>query len=563
MKRKSFVFTSLFIGLLGIICIASIPYHVGIGIFDASHYVKCAVTLTSGCWPEKENLATHRPLSYLPYAAGIEMFGYGKWLTWITFMEFLVLLTLIYTCLKNRNRVVALLIVASLGLSRLMLQNSTMITSDILETLLVNYSVLVYLFYASLKDPSRAVSRISGVLVGLLWIAAFLVKESAVFYLPLLAYFAWQDRISRNSRLFWGHVIVTGVVAMLAMLVVYDIVTGTPWYRFRAIISGPLQDETFVQLHNTSFISDVINPFPFLVSDPTFFVLFLLSLVHFVQPSKNTNDQRVKQYLLLTLAVWWIGSIHVQGKSLLTLTYRYWIPLVVPLAMNAGYALNNLLIIQRENQTKRDKTIGTVLVTFLLLSGVSMLWVFQEYQSVGLIESSWMLPYYAWYVVIVISLLSACYILKTARQKVLILTIALVLPLVGNRSVIAYDWFFNRSSDAYDDEQEIIFSAKKDSCAPMVLCERALAQNYGVYDGFKGTSSAPFVGYSDANSDSLEKGTLLIFNGPRMYYNKNNISEVGIYANIKNQIPDFVLCPEQHGFRLVKENKTCQLFRLD
>ena len=100
------------------------PHMEGISPFDPGNYCHCAVQLLRGNL-DIDNIYCNRVGTYLPIALAIKLFGFnGFYLTLVTLLELILLLTVIYSALQKYNREIALITCAIIGFSPIMLSFS-------------------------------------------------------------------------------------------------------------------------------------------------------------------------------------------------------------------------------------------------------------------------------------------------------------------------------------------------------------------------------------------------------------------------------------------------------
>jgi len=133
--------------LFALLCVSvlvfTIPFHRGFTVGDCADYLSAANELLHGNWDIIHNFYANRVGTFLPYAIGIQIFGFSTWVTWITTFQFLVLLTIVYITIKPFSASIALMSSVMLGTAPILLQNASVVMGDMASTLFANGAVLL------------------------------------------------------------------------------------------------------------------------------------------------------------------------------------------------------------------------------------------------------------------------------------------------------------------------------------------------------------------------------------------------------------------------------------
>ena len=539
----------------------SLPHHF-ISVFDSGDYLRCAVQLNAGIWNLKNDFYAARLAAFIPYAAGIALFGYGEWLTYITLAELLLLLLLVYALLSPYSKPVAIIAVVILSTSQAVLRSSTVVMGDILVTLTSNTVILLYLFFFLKENKTLSSAGKMGVLAAITFIISFWTKESVIFYVPLMIYMGISDRKDIFLKEFWKYAF-SGVFLMgIITLIVYAVKTGNPLFRifFLEHQAATTDIDYDAASRYAIFLRCTVQPFQFLMLDYTYGALFLLSVLHVAQPVKSPVQGKLKAYFILTLAAWWLGSQSLFTWNPMALTHRLWLPLIVPLAING--ASGACYFIQNQAYSKKEKLIYTLtVISFLVAAYISLYVSKADYEKLGAPATGLFLTTLAFTVTaaVLLGLIHVRWLSLKNHLARIALVGAIVLPQLGWQMITLHRWIKNEQPGEYRDEKEMVEEVRK-SEPSLVLADAGLSRNYGIYDGFQ--QPLPFAFYIDIPYDSLHEGTYLLINKTRLKDNAVNMVEALAFARSQNTIPEFVLHPQRYDFRLVKENSTDRLFIL-
>lgn len=567
MQEKSRNWDIAFLLFLFAVPFFSVPFHHGISIFDPANYLKSAHFLLQGRWTVEENFFANRIASCVPYAIGLSVWGVNEYLTFITTIELMALLALMYFVIGKYDKVVAFTAVLLLGTSQLVLKSASVIGSDMMIMLMANAVVLIW-FYFRKQNSSSGKAILWGVLTGVTFGIAFLSKESIAFYVPLLFYFALADYRHPVLKRFWTGAGLTVAFFAAAVLVYYTIKTGDILYRLHIVEAGPSASE--VNYHQSGFREILerctYQPFQFIGRDLTFSVLFLFSVLHLFMPNRTEEQGAVKKYFLFTIIFWWFGSQSFSSWNPVGLVHRIWLPLLVPMAINAAYALRDLML-EPFDANRTEKVKYSILIVALILGAwVAFFASFSQFESINrsdselaqLLSNTLWLTFLAALTLFFIRVKTAAH--QTPLHKALVL-IAILFPSM-HEIHLSQVWFFvdkeSRPINDFRAEKEIV--SELETLHPkMILAEIVLSDNYGLYVGFD--KVLPFVNYNNIHPDSIPGGTYLLLNDDRMQYWKGNLTESMGFKMQKQKIPDFAYNPEAHGFVVVRQIASSKLYQ--
>ncbi len=534
-----------------------------ISVFDSGDYLRLALQLKSGYWPLGEHAYAARIFSYVPYTIGICIGGFGGWLTYITFSEFLLLLFLIYFVIGRINKPVAHGAIIALATSPIMLRNSTLITSDMMATLTTNAVVLVYLLFFLRERKSLISARFFGVLTASILAVSLWSKESGAFYMPLLIYFFVKDRNSDGAmKEYWKYAFLSFILWVAATLAIHGVKTGNLSGRLRdaeylaTITASDYDDASFI----TILLRCTIQPFQFLMQNYTFGILFLLAVLNVVQPANSLIRKKLKAYFIFTISVWWFGSQSLFSWNPVALIHRLWLPVLIPMAINGAFGIYNILNQHAFGKKERQKYC-VIIFLFLAAAFISLILFERKYAEMQLSTVSLRLGAAAFATVSLV-LLSVINIPLFREKKILaavLLCLTIVVPQVVWQSKEIITWAERGFTNEYIMEKEMVERVKNLNPS-LILTDAGLSRNYGIYDGFQ--NPLPFAFYMNHSYDSLPDGTYLLLNKEREKASSMNMIESIGFMRASNKKPDFIDNPGKYNFGLVSENETNQLFLL-
>lgn len=370
MKKKIYLDTA-FVLLLGWVIVATLPNHT-ISLFDPTKYLEAAQGFLSGK-PlfETGDVFSARFGTWLPYALWIKFFGYGFHLTWITVIQFLILLSVMYFFLRPYNQLVGFISTLIIGCSLTMGNEAGKIGGDIAVTVLLTLSVMLYWQVQKQNSPPFP-SLLLGIGIGSIWFLAFLTKETAVYYIPLFTFFCIKDLRNKKRFLFWGGFI--GTVALLGILLccIWAYYTGDFWYRIHLAEGAvALAEEHYDTKTWAGLLSRLsYRPLIFFAENFEFGVLFLFAVIFFVQHNTTPNQRFWKICLIGTTATWWLGTQKISGGEYSPIGFlpRLWLPVLPPAAIGMAHALVKLY--EERNWGKDVRWTAFGASTLLLMAGI-------------------------------------------------------------------------------------------------------------------------------------------------------------------------------------------------
>lgn len=200
---------------------------------------------------------------------------------------------------------------------------------------------------AALLRGRQATQRASlwGVGFALLNFAAFLSKETIVYYLPFYLLVLGRDLWQRRHVRFWCVALLTGAALLTAYLWFYHVYTDDALYRLHLIEhTNEFMKENNYLLGNRDALMARITWQPL-----TFFVGIGLGLMLLLAgtalPLLRRPDSDARFWLVLagsTLVLYWVGSTSLSEYNPITLLPRMTTPILPPLALAAGFGVERL-----------------------------------------------------------------------------------------------------------------------------------------------------------------------------------------------------------------------------
>lgn len=557
-------------GILGvIICLVilfSYPYHQGISPFDSGDYLKCAVNLLHGHW-DITNFYSHRVGTYLPIALTIKLFGFSPQITWVSAAELALFILALFVLLRKYNPYAALVTCALVGFLPDIVVMSGQLLGDVLTMATTNLCIL-WIWYA--RDTKKTTWQLlSGITLAILWYIAFLVKESAFFYLiPILVFFILDFKDKRNRK-FWLGTITTAVLLGVFYLWFYYVKTGDILYRLHAVEAGPNVSESnysdapfFEILQRLTF-----QPLKFLTENFSYFAVLLAGLIQLFSKPKNENEKFFNLFLITVLACWWFGTQSLTQWNPVALISRLWLPVLVPLCINSAVTLYHISIGEadryRNNYTKAVLIIlGVTALSIPFLNSGNVFWqqnpfVFLAPRAVTL------LAFYA--------IIFQPQFIQTAfdylRKNIAWI---IIIGAFGYYNIKVTNSMGNGNSD-FQAEKEILKYIETRQKTSLIIVETALYRNHGIYTGFADNTDLKytFIDWQNVDSNQVQKSSLtqpvyFMINDNRLWYYKNTYTEPLYYAptarkKLSNQIPYYFL-HLNNKWKLIKHNTRVSLY---
>ena len=547
-----------FILLLLAVVFFALPWHQGFTVGDCGDYLNAANQLLHGNWDIQNNFYANRIGTYLPYAIGMKLFGFGTWLTLITTIEFLLLLSVIYYTVKRYNTSIAFMACSLLGTSAIMLQNASVVMGDMASTLCCNAMVLCYFYFTFYAGQKQTNQKRWGISVAALFFLSFLVKESVVFFLPFMLWQYFKSRKNETQKIFWKYAFGTIVLLVLTLLLAYLIKTGNPFYRIIAVETGPTSSDcNYVNASWLTILNRITwQPFQFLTQNYTFSFLLLLSFLQLFQYRKDASIQEkfFQHYFIFSIAMWWMGSQSLTSYNPVSLVHRIWLPLLVPMAINASFFITAL----RKGTTTNPIYSVLFIFVFLLFTFWSLFISIGIYANSNIEQTSAFISIAVRDTilgsVVIFSLYKSKLFTTTSIMGYLLFIAIIIFPVKSCLESVL--WRYLNFKSKYSLQKEMLDYAT--SYKPKsILTDYWILKGYPIYLGFD--KKFHFVNYTEV--DTFSNNTYLLLNKITQFELEKNINETRIFTKAKNKIPDFVLQPTKHGFILIKENETNLLYR--
>lgn len=553
---SSRAYTILFFLLLPIVVLFTLPFRQGFTAGDCGDYLCAANQLNHGNWDILHNFYATRIGTYLPYALGMKLFGFGTWLTWLTTIELILLLVLVYLSLRKVNPSIALLSSILLGTAPIVLQYSSMAMGDIASTLCSNAVILIIFYFRFYIQKTKTNAIIWGIATAMAFFTAFLVKESVVFFVPFILFNYWQTRKDLPYRPYWKYTIVTLTMLLTLLLIAYWVKTGNPFYKIMAVENGPTaSDCNYAGTGWPSILNRVTwQPFQFITENFTFSFLFLFATLQAFQyrSDSSAHEKFFQHYYMMSIAMWWFGSQGITAYNPVSLVHRVWLPILVPMSLNASFFISNLYNNRFSNVKHK---IAFQSLVFLTLTITSLFFSFYKFQKLGIEMYSTFKSIAIGYLMFVVLIIpSVCTTKYKKMANVFLITSIIALLLKSEFEAIV--WRSLNPKSTYSSQKETINSLL--ALNPrIILTDYWIAKDYYIYTGFE--KQLPFIHYND--SCLFDNDTYLLLNKTTQTELVKNINETRTFTSAKNQIPDFVLNPYKFHFTLIIENETNQVFR--
>lgn len=564
-KNQARLYDVAFVFLLPLAAILTLPWHNGFAMGDdylgpAHQLLKGNIDLST-CW-------SNRIGTYLPYALGMKLFGLGTWLTSITTLEYILLLVSVYLVIGKYDKSIAFIAAFLLGVSPLMHQYAGIIMGDMAATFTANLVMLAYFYYTFYVSKKESTSKKWGILIALLVVVSFLVKESVVFYMPVLLGLFWLERKEQDSKIFFRYFLFTSVISAIVFMAFYGYKTGSPLHRLYILETGPSENDSNYAFASWHTILNRITwqPFQLIVENYSFGCLFFLSGLQLLIPSPNNRPQQFfKWFGLGTLAMWWFGTQGVSSYNPLALVHRIWMPLMVPMAINSAFLIHRIMSGSLSASERKKITAATLL--FLLLTYISLWFSHLSYLALPVLAEPQFVSMAIWYTIIGVAMLFSIYtdtlvdIIPPVRTMLFCI---LIVPLVNGTvqlTLARIGQLKNHIKTEYDWEKEMIqyvLSLKPS----LIITDPRLKHFYYTYT-MNMDKKLPFEDYNHVVPDSLKEGDYMLLNLNRQLSDINNITSTLTFTRADNKLPSFVINPKQHGFVLIKENEADKLYRYE
>jgi hypothetical protein len=551
------------------------PYFLCPG--GSASYLYAAHDLSLGHINLSDNFYANRIGTTAIYALAMKFLGWeGLQLCNVGTMIFLLLLIVIYKVVSKYNSDIAFYAVALLGFSSVIIAHLHPIDSDITTMLLANAPVLVYfIFWKDWQRGIRRSARLFGLLAGVLFVLAILAKESIIFFLPLFCWWAFCDR-KDEKKVFW--VTMFGVVAIggLGICLWYKVMTGDFFYRLSAVTKNcSWSDSNYARAPFSLILKRITyHPILFFIEKFNFGVIGLFSLLNLCRRTTSREANFFKEYLLFTLGMWWIAPQGLPWNPV-ALAYRLWLPLLVPLAINAAIMIYDII---KGNLSWHERKVLSVMVFIFFIALPFCLWhswvVFKITNS-AFYPFQYAIGYSVVCIALVVSLLIKDDViprqLKYIKWSLFAIIIALFLgPYNAYASCIGALQLCkalpppdeDHRTNFYNRDQQLVLrvEALDPNC---ILCEDELTNQYHIYDGFK--KDYPFIGWSTIKPDSIPKGAFLMIDrawiNNQKIFPESNVYTLATDTGYFELLPDFVIKPFNYGFVLINKVDSCEVWK--
>ncbi len=575
-KTATWELDVLFILTLFIFVVFSWQYHQGPTMYDPGAYLSAAHDLLTGTF-NSSNYFSFRIGENALLALAWKIFGYGPRLTLVNGVQFIVLVCLIYWLLRKFSQPIAFISAVFVGSSPFMLRNSGVIMTDMLATLTSNIPLLLIFWFMNERQENRNRSPIiCGSVTGLLFASSVLCKESVAFFIPFAVFLhpwtqqvmvritkgryhsLYSDTDSTMPRFFNSAVVAFGI-GIVACFGLFWVLTGDPLGRFSALATGPSASmDNYTQASLGTVLARITyQPIQFLFLEFSFGIAILFSAIAFMRRSQSRNEQFFKWYLVLVLIPWWVGT---QGNPFsggwnpVVLVHRVWMPVMVPLGIVAAYGM---LALSTEDLPKYMRLKMSLVVTVLLVVAMISLQAAENaYMNRGL--SMDFNSHKVWYSILAVIIVATPWLKEFEvcifpRLHQLLVPFVLLSQLGG--VFVSYMWQSSHPvASFYEQERRAILRVDQEG-EGVVLTDPAIANNYGMYNGFQ--KKMQFVDYHNYPVDSLSRGIRLLVNKGRLTTSTVELPENAIFTNGRPaSIPEFVKNPKTFGFREVWSTDT-------
>jgi hypothetical protein len=162
-----------------------------IDLFDPANYIRAARLLAENNSMPLDNFFTGRLCVTIPIAVAMKLLGEGfeAWYFWINKGEFILLLLLVFICLKKWHEKIAWFSFLLICLSQIFEQHASCVNSDLPVSLFSNAPLLIFFYAWKTAAEDKINNPVSfGIAAGVLFMLAILAKASALLYIPLYLY---------------------------------------------------------------------------------------------------------------------------------------------------------------------------------------------------------------------------------------------------------------------------------------------------------------------------------------------------------------------------------------
>ena len=317
----------------------------GFYFFDDTAYSRYAWEVSRGIFSLKQNdTFAHRLGVYLPVSVIYSLTGITDYSTVLwPLLVFMAGACVLFFCLRSYSTTIALyaVVIASLNFYPVFFSNK-----------LYPDPIVAFFTLAAAIVLWRAISQqgsntfFQAFAFTALLFAAFLTKETVLFYTPFYLIVFIADLKSKRNQKFWGYTTALGLMILAAYFTSYYIQTGDAFYRFKVIQDGhypfalSYYQKPFVEIIPRltyepllMFLSSELA-IPFIIALPLLFsfkVKDLLNLGEF--------ESFWKVLCIVLLLMLWYCSTSIKLYNPLSLQPRMYLLMVPPLSIVAAVAL--------------------------------------------------------------------------------------------------------------------------------------------------------------------------------------------------------------------------------
>ena len=177
--------------------------------------------------------------------------------------------------------------------------------------------------------------------------AAFLSKETIVYYLPFYLVVVGRDAYYRRHGYFWVSALLSGMALLAAYLLFYKVQTHDALYRLHLIeyTNEFLKDNNYLLGNRAALWGRITwQPLAFFVGSGMGLMLLFAGVALIRMRQLGSPEERFWLALMLsTLALYWLGSTSLSQYNPITLLPRMTTPLLPPLCLAAGFGLDYLV----------------------------------------------------------------------------------------------------------------------------------------------------------------------------------------------------------------------------
>lgn len=547
------------------------PYQEGIHPCDPGDYCKCAVQFLRGEL-DFNNFYCNRIGSWLPIAIALKLWGFnGYYLGWINIFGLALLITVVYLALRKYNGGIAHISCAIIGFAPVILKFTAGLWMDIMAVLSANLCILWIWHFRFIAVNPRPI--VAGMILTMMWCFAIITKESAFYYLlPILIVFIDDKRMKQHNR-FWNAAIITGIGISILLLSAYVLKTGELFQRVRLLESVPNTHSYVGASWKVMLARVTVLPLKFLLSDFSYYTVFVPSLLQLFNKSENDKEKFLKMYMVSLMVLWWFGTQSFNSWKPVLLEYRIWLPLMVPMAINAAHVF--FAIIQgnaSRYSTWRTKIILSVVAVFVCIAAVG-----NEENIFGEINSVKPSEFVLGRISMLIFLFLAIFhqgaipsLIEAIKQGLSFIKhnyAFVMLLLLGTVYNIQTSFKKNPADNNYLSDKEMIEMVANTENTAIIISESCVYSNNGIYYGFNPdvAQRIHFMNWNTVSESQIEKLAeqqhvyMLVSKDRTLWYTRVTKLELKLH-NPLDSVPGYVLNPGLH-WELIKGNSRTSLYK--